>query len=376
MVALSDLVVVPTQSAILTTQLQMLQLAGLPSTSWQSGSVPISLIQADAQTLYQTGGTIANIAAGGLVAAWLPGWIGTVPPSGWLDLLASSHYQLTRKPAIPTQGSMLLTDVGGGGPYTITTSQLYGQTAIGTQYVNTAGGTLPKNGTLSLPWQATVAASSANLPNNTPLSLATPIPGVALTNPDPGPGTWITQSGTDAETDFSLATRCTQKWATIGGGATAAAYQFWAITSTPAVTRVYVAENTPSGGQVMTVCAGSAGASSAADVASVNAYIQTVRPLCVQVQVVAATNLPLNLVGIVSVRASALASAQAQFASNLATYASNQPVGATVYLAKLIDLAMSIPGVVNVNYSNPVGDTPIAYFNVPTFTQNLVWTAV
>lgn len=380
MVALSDLIAPQTQSTITTLQLNMLQLAGFPATSWQSGSVPLSLIQADTSTLAQMTTTVANLAAGGLLAAWLPGWTGIVPPDGWLDLLAGSHYAVTRKPAVATQGLMLLQDVGGGGPYTITVGQLYAQTAAGLQFVNTSGGTLIKGGTgasgLQLSWQATTAGSAANIPNGSSLSLATPLPGVTISNPDPGSGTWITQSGVDAESSASLAARCSSKWATLGSGAVASAYQYWAITSTPTVTRVNVLENTPSGGQVTVVCAGSAGASSSADVASVNAYIQPLRPLCVTVNVIAATNMPITLQGVVSVRASQLAAAQAAFAANVATYASNLPIGATVYLAKLVDLAMSISGVVNVQYTNPLGDTPMSYMNVATFTNNILWSPV
>jgi uncharacterized phage protein gp47/JayE len=371
MVALADLIVPLPQSTIIATQLGILQLAGFPVTSWQSGSLPLTLIQADAQTLADMSSSVSLATAGGLIS---------LATGGWMDLIASSHYQLPRKSAVVLLGLMTLSDTGGGGPFTITPFQLYaGPPAGALRYQNTTGGTLPKNGTLQLAWQAEVAGSAYNLANGAVTSLLTPLPGVTVANPDPqnGSGTWVTQAGTDAESDASLGGRCTQRWSTLGGGAPVATYQFWAVTSTPTVTRVQVLENTPQGGSVTLYCAGSSQASSAADVAAVNTYIQAVRPLCVTVIVAASNNRTITLAAVVTVKAAQLQAAQAQFNTNLNAIATSLPIGATVYFARLIDLFESIAGVVNVVVSTPSADVVMNQGDVAIFaTSGVVWTSV
>lgn len=370
-VALTDLLVAQTKDQIVTIQLNLLTLAGFPATSWQSGSVPLTLVQADAQTLSDMTATISLVAAGGLL---------DLSSGGWLDLLATSHYNQTRKPAVFTQGTIVLTDTGGGGPYTITANQLWAGLPAGViRFNNTAGGTLPKNGTLSLAWQAEFAGVAYNQPNGAVTSLLTPLPGVTVANPDPGTGTWVTQQGVDAEADASLKVRCKAQWPTLGGGATALVYQGWALTAAPTVTRVNVLENTPAGGQVTIYCAGPSAGSSSADVATVAAYIATRRPLCVTVTVSAASNLTVAVTGTVTVQTAFLASAQAAFAAAVTAYTTTLAIGATVKLWDFDNL-LKIQGVTNVTslqLNATAVDINLATNQAATFTiSGLTWSAV
>lgn len=378
MPSLSDLTTPLSATTVLQAQLALLALAGFPASSWQSGSVPLTELQADAQTLASLSQTIANIAGGGLIqtapALALPGAV-----SPWMDLIAFGHYGLTRKPAVATQGTMVLKDVAGAGPFTIAPFQLFCQDVNGRIFQNIAGGTLPRSGTLPLTWQAQTPGAANNLPNGQTLSLITTLPGVTIANPDPGGGNWITQQGVDIESDTSLVLRCQGQWPGLGGGATVPVYTKWALTPAPGVTRVLTLENTPQGGQVTVYCAGSAGGAVPADVTAVQAYINGLRPLCVTVNVLAAINTPIVIAGTVTVAASQLQTAQSLFGTGIQQYGQLIPVGGTplsvggpsgVPLAQLIEIIQTCPGVQNVALTSPAADTVLAQNQIATFTTS------
>ena len=371
MISLQDLINPPTPSSIVSTQLDLMTLATLPTTSWASGSVPRTLIETDAATVYDVGVTISKIAAGGYLTL-APSLADSSGISPWLDLVAESEFSKIRKSAIVTQGMMLLTDAQGAGPFSISIAQLTVQSSNGLQYVNLTGGVLPKNGTLTLVFQAMVAGASYNLPANTSWSMLTPLPGVYISNPD---SLWITQQGADVESDTSLVTRCQAAWPGLGGGATNEVYQAWALESTIAVTRVLVAENVPAGGSVTIYCAGVSGGASLADCASVAAYIDPRRPLCIGVFVLPAVSNPITLTGTVYVRAASLAAARSSFTTALTRYGRVLDLGGTVYQSALIDLIQQIPGVRNVAAFSPA-DIAQAQNQVAVFTDALTWVAV
>ena len=372
MIPLASLITPPTQAEIVSAQLDLMSLAKLPTTSWAAGSVPLTLIEADAATVYDVGVNISRIAQGGYLTL-APNLADSSGISPWLDLIAESDFSKTRKSAIVTQGTMVLTDAQGAGPFSISVAQLTVAAANGLQYINVTGGVLPMGGTLSLTFQGAIAGSSYNLPAGTTWTMLTPLPGVTLTNPDPA---WVTQQGSDLESDISLVSRCQAAWPGLGGGATNAVYQAWAIESTVEVTRVLVAENVPSGGSVTIYCAGASGGSSIAECASVAAYIDPRRPLCSGVFVTPAVNNPITLSGTVYVRAASLASARAAFTTSLARYGQVLGLGGTLYQSSLIDMIQQIPGVRNVSAFVPASDIIQAQNQVAVFTDALSWVAV
>lgn len=379
MPGLSDLTTPLSASTVLQAQLAFLALAGFPTTGWQSGSVPLTELQADAQTLASLSHTIANIAGGGLLqtapALVQPGQLN----SPWLALIALGHYGIIGKAPVKTIGLATLTDVAGAGPFTITPFQLIATTAAGLQYQNTTGGTLPHAGTLQLSWQAVSAGQLYNQANNSLVSLVTPLPGVTIANPDPGNGsqTWITQQGVDPESDTSIVLRCQGRWPGLGGGANTAVYTAWALTPTPGVTRVLVLPNTPQGGQVTIYCAGPSGGAAPADVTIVQNFINVLKPLTVTVNVLAASNVNITVAGTATVAAASLVAAQAQFSAAIAAYQQTINVGGTplsvggssgVPLAQLIEIIQSLPGMQNVVLTSPTGDTVLAQNQIPVFT--------
>jgi hypothetical protein len=236
MVALADLIQPQSASQIVSAQLALLQvLGGFPVNSWQQGSVPLSLIQADANALASLSQTISNIASGGLVS---------LAVGGWLDLIALSHYGLTRKPVVATVGTIIVNDTQSAGPFTITVGQLVvANGTTGQQYTNTTAGTLAKGGTLPLTWTAMTPGQNLgqNATVNSTWSMITPLPGVTITNPpNAGSADWITTQGADAELDASLVLRCQARWPGLGGGSTSLVYQAAAIASSNSITRAGV----------------------------------------------------------------------------------------------------------------------------------------
>ena len=368
MVALSDLVQVQSPSAVIALQLQLMTLAGMPASSWQAGSVPLTLIQGDANTLASLSQTVSNIAAGGLISSFT----GPTPlaPSGWLDLIASSHYGLTRKQATGTTGVIVLTDAQGAGPFTITPGQLLFSSQSGQFYTNTTGGTLPKGLTLPLTVQSQLTGSITVVGNNSITTLNTPLPGVTVNNPDQGigTGTWITATGSDAESDQSLAIRCIARWPGLGGGATALVYQAAALGSGPGVTKAKVLNGL---GLVTIYVAGAGGGSAPAEVLLAQTAITAIQPLCVTASVVAATNLQIPVNGTYSVKAAQAATAVGAIYTALQAYQNALQVGDTVVFTKLIQTIMDQAGVTNLALTAPLIDTPLASNQVAVLLNGL-----
>lgn len=388
MPALSDLIVPQAQADVVTNTVAFLALAGMPTTSWQTGSVPVQLVQEQSQALASLSNTIANTAKGGLLST---------ATGAWLDLKAKSDYGLTRKPGIASQVAAILTDTGGG-PFTISVAQLIATTPTGVQFQNTTGGTLTKNGTLAVTFQAVSQGAGGNIADGTLTILNTPLPGVRINNPIPsGGGTSLLVQGADTELDSSLVLRCQGRWPGLGGGATAPVYKATALGSTSAVTRVNVLEATwisggaitysPSsmtnvvtggasgtqGGNVTVFCAGPSVGSGATDLQKVALAVDGVRPLGVAVWVQAAATTTVSIVGTITVKASQLLAAQSAFSGALSAYSQALAIGDTVYKSRLIALFQDLPGVVNFAMSSPSGDTALGASQVAAFTSNITW---
>lgn len=351
----------------------------LPATSWQPGSVPLTLIENDAAVMEDLYATVSAVAQGGLL---------DTSAGAWLDLLASNVYQLTRNPAVSTLGVVTLVDAASAGPFSITDGSLYFAATNGLRYTNVGAYTLTLGGTLTaVVVKAERPAAAYNVGNNTITKMVTSLPGVTVNNPDPGTGTWVTTSGTDAETDTLLKTRCRARWPALGTGTPNDAYSLWARTADVSITRVKVLVNVGVAGSVLVYLAGAAGPVGAPAVANALAYITPRTPLCVAVTVASATALPITVSGTVYVAAAYLASATALVTSNLtalfgggtSALGESLPgidIGGTVYLSRIIELIQEVTGVRNVALTAPVIDTVLTSLQVATLTQSLTFVGV
>ncbi len=349
---------------------------GFPATSWQPKSVPYTLLKWFATKYASLTQTIASITAGGFLstAAELKNDDGS-DQREWLDLAVDSQYDEPRNEATITVGTMRLTNASGS-PYTIAVGQLWATTSDGRRYNNTTGGTLsaPVGSTLDLTWKAEQPGAKYNIPNGTISSeLATPLPGVTVSNPAVGStGTWITSPGGDLEGNVAYAARARTKWSTLGTGAGAAAYENWARTGAPTITRVKVDDANPDGpGTLRVYLANAAGPATGGEVSAADAYIQPRRALGMKVTTQAAAAAALTVTATLYVQAAYAATAPAQAASNIAALASGLDIGEDVYLSEIYTALSSPTGVTRVVLTSPTTDTVVTADAVVTVTVNL-----
>jgi uncharacterized phage protein gp47/JayE len=173
---LNDLVTPQTQTQIVATILGQLQLQGFPVQSWPVGGVERTRIMAFSYALANMSGSyVATAAAGGFLDYATP---------GWLQLTAAELYNVAYNAATATQGNITATAVTGAGPYTATAGNLivvFG--ASGRRYINTGSVTVPAGGSVTFPVAAEFAGAAYNDPSSSgAITLATPLPGVTLTN--------------------------------------------------------------------------------------------------------------------------------------------------------------------------------------------------
>lgn len=377
MLGFSLLIVPPTQAQIEETFLALLRLSGFPTTGWQTTSVPKRLLKASSQLTADVWLVLAKVAMGGyLRTAKLAG-------RDWLTLLAREAFDERRDPAVATRGLALLEDAGGG-PHTITDGQLAFADAATERLIfrNRTGGSIPLNGSLAdLEWKAEAGGAAYNLPNDTPLTLLTPLAGVTISIPDPGSGSWITTAGQDEQSDDSLIEDCQTKWATLAIGKPSDALVKLAkdITAS-AITRVLVDAANPLGpGTTRVVLANATGGASPSEVATVNAHLQPRKALgSGTLSVVAATTNAITVTTTVYVRASFLASAQAAAAANLAALAAELDIGAEVPVSEIVGALTSATGVTKVAtpLTSPAADVVQSSMQVATFTLDLAWVSV
>ncbi len=339
-----------------------------PVTSWREGDVARTLTEVDAQSLAELSKLIVAIASGGLLEK---------ATGDWLTLLAWNVYGLERGPAVATLGTCRLTAAAGVGPYFISPGQLWAASTTGLRYqsANTSGLTVPLGGTLNLTFRAEEPGAAYNVANGTITSLLTSLPGVSISNPNPGSGSWVTTVGVDVESDELLKIRCRARWAELGFGSPDEAYDLWAKAAATAITRTRPVPDVagPNGGGVTIYVAGPSGPVTTGDVAAAQTYIAARAPLTVIPTVVNTTanaqTITATLFGKPQYQASALAAATAA----LQALAASIPIGGTLYRAAVLEALMSPGGVQNATLSAPAADVVLAAGQVLTLTVNLSW---
>ena len=362
--------------------LTLLGAQGLPALAWQDGSVPKTLAKGQGAANYNQKLLSAALARGGYVTTQ-PGVTGA--SGDWLDLVGEARYGLKRNPAVAAVHSVLLTDAGNAGPFNITAGQLWvantaslgGATPL--RFTNQAGGVLSKGGTLALPCQAEQAGAAYDVGIGTITTLITSLPGVTVTNPDLGGGSSLTTQGVDKESDLAYSLRCLGRWASLGTGSPAAAYDLWARTASAEVTRTKVQASGTVAGQVDVYLAGVNGAASGAALTAVANYLAPRVPLGSAANVVAATNFITNLIGTVHVQTAYLAAATAAVGAALIAFWQTIPIGGTVYVSAVIEVIMGPAGVRDFTLTSIAGgsgDVVLTATQVSTLMNSLVFTAV
>ena len=344
-----------------------LAVSSLPVTSWQAGSVPLTLTELVAEALEDLYLIQKRIAAGGFL---------TRAEGDWLDLLVQNLYNLSRNAGVTARHLVTFSCAAGAGPYGITPGQLWVATAGGLRFNSEGSFTIPSGSTVQATVRAERPGSAYNVANNTITQMVTALAGVSVNNPNPGSGTSISVQGADEESDELLRDRARKRWPSLGTGATAETYDLWARTISAEVTRTKVRSSPSVEGQVEIYLAGSSGPVSAGAVTDVTNYIAPRLPLGITALIQSAGATPYTVTATVYVRAGYEAQAQLESAANVERMNRETAIGGTVYLSNIIE-ELSLPaGVRNVVLSSPLADVVLGTTHVGTPTLNLTFTSV
>jgi len=368
----ASLITARSADAIVSEQLDVLAGEEFPVTSWQPGSVPRSLVKADATSMAAMDTNVANLAK----AAFLDDSEGD-----WLVLLAKSRFDVDAEPAGYTVGRVLLTVASGAGPYTLSAAQLLvSDGARRWRSTNTGSVVVTSAAPVSIEVRAESAGAAYNVASGAVTQVITPaLAGLSVSNPVYASGTWVTTAGADRESDASVRARCRARWGTLGRGANDAAYVYWARTGhsrTAEVTRASVVWGIGDG--TLTIyLAGPSGPVSTPVENAVGAWIERNKPGTDYPTVVSASARVVSLVATVRVDAASDSAANRALATDaLAAYFAALAIGDDVDLGALYHALYQATGVIDVDISQPASDVSVNTNEVATLSASLTWVAV
>ena len=371
MPTVDDLITAKDRDTLFAELLATAQSEGLPTTAWQAGSVPRTLLKADATALADLHTTQAAVARG----AFLDDATGA-----WLTLLAAGKFQVTRSASTYTEGYIKVTVASGAGPYTITPAGLLvSDGSRRWRSTNTAAITVTSAATTNILVRAESPGSGGNVSNSTITTLVSPaLAGVTVNNPAYASGTWITTSGADEESDASLRARCRARWSTLGRGATVAAYVYWATTcpSTATVTRAKVLPGSGDGTLIVYV-AQSTAVATGGQVAAVQSWVDEQKPVTDDPTVTAATAVTVQVSGSVRFSSSTYDTTTAHTAIENAVSAliTSKGFGDTVDLGAIYHaIYAAASGVADVDLTLPASDTVLSVSQIGAASLSLTYT--
>lgn len=340
--------------------------AGFPVTSWQSGSVPRTLVFAFAATLATLWGLVAQVAA----AAFLDTATGA-----WLTLHAKARFDLTRIAATFARHSVTLANASGS-PITITPGQLLLTTSSGVvryRSTNTTNTTVSSGGSAAV----TVRAETAGIAGNA-------APGILVAPATAGLSFSygsLTTRARDEETDAELRTRCRARWATLAAGATRGWYLYHLLSSTlsdgvtsAGVTRVgWIA---PTGdGTFEVIVAGADGPLSGTQLTAATNYVtaEARKAYTDTPTVTNATAVTVTPAGTIYVEAAHNNASNRQRAVDaLAALGAGLSIGQTLDLAAIHHAIYAASGVRDIDLSTPSGDTTATARQVVTIDTSSI----
>ncbi len=372
MLSLRQLTTPVSEDDVLAFTLDTLDSLGFQATSWQSNSAARTLTQLFARVTSDLTFAIADIVSGGFAG---------LAKGPYADMLGQYMFKLSRVLATPTLGQMVLTSSVAAPVHSWANGELLiadapeGSSA-NTFTVDSVGVTTLNPGTsIAVFVRAAVPGSQANrlAPNSSTLQLWTPLVGVTVSNPPNPPttpvNTWITQPGTDNETDGPggrYNARMLGRWDRLTYGNTDGAYTAWVLEAVPAITRLTVREGIAEG-TVHIVAATAIGGIDAGQIQAIKDYLNGVtdgkgrRPINDIIEVVSANQVatpPLALTIIVQSPFSS--DAVARVSAAIVALLGALPIGGRklqnastgkVLLADLYKAVMAEQGVLDVDFS-------------------------
>lgn len=229
------------------------------------------------------------------------------------------------------------------------------KTNSGIAFVTTAAGVIGGGGTVDIAAQAVLAGLAGNQAASAALTLSAAPSGVLAQA-----SIVAMTGGTDIETDAALLARVLYDMRLPPMGGAKHDYFAWAM-EVPGVTDAYIFTQRRAINGVDVVIETSGGLPGAPLIAEVTAYIDSKRPVAVDLLVMAPTLVTVNIVAVLTLSGATLADATTRINSVLQTYFATLRVGDPVPRAKLISLMMGVKGVVDVSLTTPAANVvPLA----------------
>lgn len=371
--SVSDLITAKSADTLFGEGLAVAQTEGLPTTAWQPGSVPRTLLKADATALADLHATQAAIAKG----AFLDDASGA-----WLTLHAASRFQVTRVAAVFNRGYVRLTVASGAGPYTIPAAGLLVSDGVRRwRSVNATAITITSATPTDVLVEAEGSGVAYNVATGTTIStvVSPALAGVTVANPAYALNTWITRSGAAEESDASVRARCRARWGTLGRGATDAAYVYIARTGHTYEADVTRAQVVWGGGDgTLTVyLAGPSGAVSNTVELVVGDWVLANKPGTDNPVTMSATAIPVSILATVTVAAASDSAANRALATDaIAAYFAALDIGEDVDLGRLYQCLYAAAGVLDADISQPSADVSINNGQIATASATITWVVV
>ena len=218
--------------------------------------------------------------------------------------------------------------------------------------------------------------SAYNVGEGTVTHMVTPVNGIsAVTNIDwedtsvepPVTVSYLKREGIDEETDEHLRERTIGTWEAIGIGGTRLAYKTWAM-AVPGVVACSVLDDFPFGpGTVGVVIVGPDGEPSAQLIQDVYDYIKLRKPLTADVRVLGPVIETVNIkLIVVRFAHTSEEDVEEDVLAAIEDYGANLQLGEGLIISRLLNVVMDVPGVYNVQITEPVEDLLVS---VDTFIE-------
>jgi hypothetical protein len=277
MLSLAQLTSSVSEEEVLQLEIDILTSLGYQATSWQPGSVHLTILHLLKKMIADLTQTQVRYNRG-----YHPRLAAEAGDKDFLNLLGTYVFKLTQNPAINTLGKMTLTSSAAAPGHSWDEGELViadSSAADAKTYRVLDSGSLPPSSSVEVSVAAEVGGLAWNVPPNlTTLELRTPLVGVTVTNPpvvDPVTlaltTTWITTFGADEESLTHYAERMSLKWAGSISPGTFDGYRALTFEALPALVDCVVLEGAGDG-EVVIVGATSSGGLAPGDISTIEDY--------------------------------------------------------------------------------------------------------
>lgn len=304
------------------------------------------------------------VQAGTATTAYLAG-------DDWVDVTLGGFFFEARIQAMKTQ--VALTVTAGTSPASAKSREWVAQGNDGTLYDNVDPINLAAGASKPITFQCRTAGIIGNAPTGTITDLVVGAAGVTITNPSGS----LVLAGRDQETSADYLIRCVGKWGVLGRGGNALAYYYLIPQAAPTITRILIREDNPFGPGSIGIClANAAGPATTTEITLVANLLIPIKPLgSGLLKVFAAAPQTVTVRATLYGDGSNDAALVALGESTLNQLQSTYPIGSlknlALYRAKLFEVLMQIPGMLNAAISSPSADVALAPYAVIEITPNL-----